>query len=149
MRIEARWSGSGRTPGSWFLRRSHVSRCGDWRDWPFAYSIIAGRWRRGELGASVLALSSAGYCGWDAEVGGDLRQALAEGLANVGEDPGAGVAEFFFGGGGDARDYFARLMVERRDGGEHPLRGDVFEAAAKMFGGLLADARVEAAHLRP
>src|SRR5260370_38550028 len=36
-----------------------------------------------------------------AQVGGDLGRAFAQGVAYFRENPGAGVAEFFFGGGGD------------------------------------------------
>src|ERR1700720_939943 len=145
MRKEARWSGSGQTPGSWLLRRSRVSRCEDKRGWPFGLFNYSGVLDKRRIASPQ---RSAGDWRRDTEVGRDLRQALPGGLTDVGEDAGAGVAEFFFGGGGNARDYFARLMVERRDGREHPLVGDIFEPAAKMFGSLLTDARIQAAHLR-
>jgi hypothetical protein len=41
-----------------------------------------------------------------------LMQPIAQGVADVGEDFGAGFAQLFFGGDGDFGNGVARLMVE-------------------------------------
>ena len=71
-----------------------------------------------------------------------FRACDRERVANIGENLGESLTQFFFGAGGDAGDRIARLVVERRYGCEHPLVRNVVEPVAELRRGLIADAGI-------
>src|SRR4029077_20110474 len=121
----------------------------DTLDWPFCVFNYTGAVKKRRIARRLeLKTVSVGERRQSAEGRGRLGQALAQGVDHLGENPRGGVAEFLLGGSGDARDNFTGLVAERSDGGEHPLIGNIFEAAAEILGGLLANTCVQAAYLR-
>src|SRR2546427_4845640 len=67
----------------------------------------------------------------------DLRKPFTKRFTHARENLGAGFAEFFFCGGGYPRYHFARLVIERRDGGQHPLIRNTLHPILIVFRGFL------------
>src|SRR5258706_12747464 len=104
---------------------------------PWGYTGPAGNWRIGPEGDAVTMASVArevlvlasGVGAFRArrrfrrrrKILRHLLQAFTEGLSHTIEDLGARLAKFFFRGRGDSGNHFARLMIQRRHGCQHPL----------------------------